>query len=455
MDELTDINNCKNKITIEHENQVNNTIKRWEEYKKTLDNQITNMWNFMIYNQFNNEEIRRLHSRIIGLNKHIDNLNKDNDELYNDNRKIKKRLNNLEPPVNSQKKKKLINRLKNEYNNLSKKDKHIMSSKIFTENKKNQILRDIFSELNNIKDIINLKNNANKYNFKSDNKFIKLYNLIPCLEELNSIIGMENVKDTIFKSICYFLHGNNSNKELNHVMIRGPPGVGKTTVARIIGKIYLELGFLNNDIFKVATRADLIAKYTGQTAIKTQKVIDSVIGGVLFIDEVYSLGHKEGRDSFAKECIDTINLNMTRDEKWLLIVAGYKEDIEESFLSLNKGLERRFTVKLDINSYTSDELFDILVKFVNDDKFLLDKDAIEVKDIENIKQYLPHFGGDILKLYQKAKEFYSLRIMRESLSLETTNKLLVREDFLNAIEFIKENSNIKVEDDRYKFSMYL
>ena len=110
-------------------------------------------------------------------------------------------------------------------------------------------------------------------------------------------------------------------------MICGPPGVGKTTIAQIIGKIYLELDFLENDKFKVASRSDLIAKYLGQTAIKTQEVIDSVVGGVLFIDEVYSLGNEEKRDSFAKECIDTINLNMTRKEPWLLIVGGYKEDI--------------------------------------------------------------------------------------------------------------------------------
>jgi SpoVK/Ycf46/Vps4 family AAA+-type ATPase len=219
---------------------------------------------------------------------------------------------------------------------------------------------EIFGNLNNINDIINLKNHPKRFDFITNNKFNKLYNIIPALEELNVIIGMDNVKEKIFRSICYFLHDINersSNNEMNHIMIMGPPGVGKTTVAKIMANIYLRLGFLENDTFITATRSDLIAKYLGQTADKTQKVIDSALGGVLFIDEVYSLGNKEGRDSFAKECIDTINLNMSRtDRPWLLIVGGYKEEIEDSFLAYNKGLERRFTIKLEINGYNDDEL---------------------------------------------------------------------------------------------------
>ena len=218
----------------------------------------------------------------------------------------------------------------------------------------------------------------------SNNKFRKLYNIIPALEELTTIIGMNNVKEKVFRSICYFLHDINEqhSNEMNHIMIMGPPGVGKTTIAKIMGSIYLKLGFLENDTFITATRSDLVAKYLGQTADKTQKVIDSVLGGVLFIDEVYSLGNKEGRDSFAKECIDTINLNMSRtDRPWLLIVGGYKEEIEESFLAFNKGLERRFTIKLEINGYNETELLEILNSFIIQEKWELEDNAINEKDI--------------------------------------------------------------------------
>ena len=101
---------------------------------------------------------------------------------------------------------------------------------------KNKKLINIFSSLENISDIINLKDNEDKFHFMNDKKFLKLYNLIPALEELDKIIGMENVKKTIFKSICYFIHGINNNQELNHVMICGPPGVGRLQLLKLLVK---------------------------------------------------------------------------------------------------------------------------------------------------------------------------------------------------------------------------
>ena len=93
--------------------------------------------------------------------------------------------------------------------------------------KKNSYALNLYNNLNSISDIIKLKDNTNKYDYVNDEKFIKLYNLIPSLEELDNIIGMTEVKDTIFKAICYFIHGLHNKTELNHVMITGPPGVGK------------------------------------------------------------------------------------------------------------------------------------------------------------------------------------------------------------------------------------
>lgn len=429
------------------------TIENWNQYKSNIDNSISTMWNFMLYNQFNNEEIRKLHKEVITMDKTIKNLSKENDKLYDDYVSVKRKLeksNNDNDNNNNPIKKRKINYLKDEFNKQNKRIKDSVKNE-FKEDVKNKKLLHIYSSLESITDIINLKYNKDKFYFMKDKKFLKLYNLIPCLEELNSIIGMNNVKETIFKSICYFIHGINNNQELNHVMICGPPGVGKTTIAQIIGKIYLELEFLENDKFKVASRSDLIAKYLGQTAIKTQEVIDSVIGGVLFIDEVYSLGNEEKKDSFAKECIDTINLNMTRKEPWLLIVGGYKEDIYKSFMCYNKGLERRFTIKLEINDYTSEELFKILQKFVREDNFTIDDNSITISDIEKNKNNFKYYGGDMRKLYQKAKEYYSLRLMKKSLKLTSKKNNLIREDFMKSLEYFKEN---KDDDDRYIFSMY-
>jgi SpoVK/Ycf46/Vps4 family AAA+-type ATPase len=223
-----------------------------------------------------------------------------------------------------------------------------------------------------------------------------------------------------------------------------------------MGKIYLSLGFLENDTFITATRSDLVAKYLGQTADKTQKVIDSALGGVLFIDEVYSLGNKEQRDSFAKECIDTINLNMSRtDRPWLLIVGGYKEEIENSFLSYNKGLERRFTVKLEINGYDENELYQILMNFIKEEKWLIEKDAITIKDIKDNMDKFKYFGGDMRKIFQLSKENYCVRSMKTSSSLNNIEMKLSRDDFIKGIEqFIILGLN-KKEDNTSHLMMYI
>ena len=447
MDELLDlnVNDIINDTNISVERM--NTLNNWNNYKNNINNSIQMMWNFILYNQFNNEEIRRLHNEKVQLEKLNKILHKENTKLFEDAYALKKKNNKSTPNFKKYKK---INYLKNEFSNQCKRKRDEYSDELDIDVKKRKLL-DIYKSIESINDIINLKNNIDKYYFIEDKKFLKLYNLIPSLEELNKIIGMDNVKKTIFKSICYFLHGINNNQELNHVMISGPPGVGKTTIAQIIGKIYLELGFLDNNKFRVASRSDLIAKYLGQTAIKTQEVIDSVIGGVLFIDEVYSLGNQEKNDSFAKECIDTINLNMTRKEPWLLIVGGYKEDIYNSFMCYNKGLERRFTVKLEINDYTSEELYKILIKFIKEDNFEIEENAISIKDIDENKSSFKFYGSDMRKLYQKAKEFYSLRLMRESIELSSNKNTLTKKDFKNSL---KSFNNKKENNNDIPFSMY-
>ena len=152
------------------------------------------------------------------------------------------------------------------------------------------------------------------------------------LHELNDMIGLENIKVEILDQILYYLqelHVVEDSKHFDflHTCIYGPPGTGKTEVAHIIGKIFASLGVLKGNIFKKVTRSDLIAGYLGQTALKTKKVIDEVMGGVLFIDEVYALGNAEKKDSFSKECIDTLCEALTaHKDKFMVIIAGYERE---------------------------------------------------------------------------------------------------------------------------------
>ena len=122
-----------------------------------------------------------------------------------------------------------------------------------------------------------------------------------------------------------------------HTVIYGPPGTGKTEVAKIIGRLFSKLGVLKKNVFKKVTRADLIAGYLGQTAIKTKEVVNSAIGGVLFIDEAYALGNKEKRDIFAKECIDTF-AHYDNKDKLMVIIAGYEDELNKCFFEYNRVL---------------------------------------------------------------------------------------------------------------------
>ena len=422
----------------------NNILQKWHDYMTSIDGMICNMWSLMHYNKFIDKEV-------LSLQKQLSDVNDENKML-----KLKRALECCDEEDTPKKRKvdsivhKSVNLLKKEFNSIYGKNKNPKKYKFMSLINRNKLASEIYKTLNTIEDIIKLKDHPNKFDFFDDIKFTKLYNIIPVLEELNSIIGMKNVKSKLFNSICFFLHSMNNKDEMNHCMIMGPPGVGKTTIAKIIGDLYLQLGFLQNNTFIVAKRSDLIAKYLGQTAIKTQKVIDSAMGGVLFIDEVYSLGNDEKRDSFAKECIDTINLNMSRtDSPWLLIVGGYKEEIEKEFLSYNKGLERRFTVKLEINEYSAEELYMILMKFVKEESWAICDGAITIEDMSNNMTKFKYSGGDMRKLLQLAKENYSVRSMRENLSLShgvnNMTRQLSRDDFMKSLE----QFNTKESKDKY------
>lgn len=440
--------------------EANESLQKWIEYEKNKQKRIEEMNQLIYYNQFINEEIIRLHRKIRFLNLDLDNekiINKDLFDqityLNNELSKLKEKydstnneLKNLKKPPNKNKNNRKRNRNYSYIDNIeSKCPKNYNYLKNIDRDHK---LIELFNSLNTIEDIIALENNENIYDFLKNEKFRCLFNLIPSFKELDTIIGMNKVKNQVMKQVSFFLHGLNSDDDMHHVVITGDPGVGKTTIAKIIGKIYLAMGFLSNNTFKIAKRSDLIAKFLGQTSIKTQKLIDNTEGGVLFIDEVYSLGNKEQRDSYAKECIDTINQNLTeKSNKLLCIIAGYKDDIESCFFAYNKGLKRRFQIRFDIENYSTDELTKILVKFINQDNWKYSNENHLNKLISKYKEKLKYQGGDILKVFKLVKEIYSQRIFKNSLEKGIGNKKLKDEDFTEAFEiFDKENPTKNVSE---------
>jgi len=231
------------------------------------------------------------------------------------------------------------------------------------------------------------------------------------LEELDNMIGMNQVKLDIVEHILYYLQRlENNNTDLLHTVIEGRPGCGKTELGKILGKIYLAMGILKNNIFKKVSRTDFVAKYLGQTAIKTEELIDSCNGGVMFIDEVYSLGNKLVSDSFSKEAIDTLNLKLTEmKNNFICIVAGYPREIEDCFFSYNPGLKSRFPIKFSIDPYSPKELFKIFSKIVAEAQWQMDETINHTFFKKNYDKF-KYSGRDMETLFTKCKRAHSRRL---------------------------------------------
>ena len=249
-------------------------------------------------------------------------------------------------------------------------DPYINSSLNLLKNKRhlffNKIPYSIKSDINNIKDILDIMENYScVINILDNYKINKLLLIKEPLIELNNLIGMEELKTDILNQILFYiqnLHFHN-NLEFMHTVLCGPPGTGKTEVAKIIGRIFSKLGILSKQTFTKVVRSDLIAGYLGQTAIKTSKVIENSLGGVLFIDEAYALGNSEKRDSFAKECIDTLCEALSNHKHNLMvIIAGYEKELDECFFNFNPGLRSRFPWVFRTDKYSPKDLLNIFCK---------------------------------------------------------------------------------------------
>jgi hypothetical protein len=365
--------------------------------------------------------------------------------------------------------------------------KYVSQTNPYIKNKK--IPFNINVDVQNISDLISI---TDKYKF--DNKYYyninlkALHNIKDDLILLNNMIGLHSFKTSILDQLLYFLQNfhkppkKNDNSQyqiptlqqqyippqtqpsylsylypqllqpsldvlsthdegdFKHTVIYGPPGTGKTEVAKILGKIYSKIGILKNNIFKKVTKNDLVGQYLGQTAIKTKNVINQCLGGVLFIDEAYSLGSKDSIDIFSKECIDTLCESLSSHKNDLMvIIAGYEKELDENFFSVNQGLNSRFIWRYNIEKYSTKELMEIFIKKVNEATWIF-KTPCDEKWFESKKYYFTNYGRDMENLFLSIKIVHSRRIFGKPFE---EKKMINSEDMDKGFKKFCENPEVK------------
>ena len=241
-----------------------------------------------------------------------------------------------------------------------------------------------------------------------------------CLKKLDGLVGLGGVKKEISNLAAYLnlqiKRGETNTFQGKHYVFTGNPGTGKTTVARIMADVFKTLGIVSRGQLVEADRAKLVAGYSGQTAIKTNQLVDQAMGGVLFIDEAYTLKSNDS-DSFGAEAIDTLLKRLEDDRgKFICIVAGYTDQMHD-FIDTNPGLKSRFTQTIHFDDYTPDELTQIFINLAKGKNFTIDEETEGAIHREFEQLYLrrdKNFGNarEARRIFDGAVERQSQRLVK-------------------------------------------
>ncbi len=241
-----------------------------------------------------------------------------------------------------------------------------------------------------------------------------------CLAKLDGLVGLASVKKEV-ANLSAFLNlqikrGETNTFQGKHYVFTGNPGTGKTTVARIMADVFRTLGIVSRGQLVEADRSKLVAGYSGQTAIKTNQLVDKALGGVLFIDEAYTLKSGDG-DSFGSEAIDTLLKRLEDDRgKFVCIVAGYTDQMHD-FIDSNPGLKSRFTQTIHFDDYTPDELTEIFMHLAETKKYRVDENMHAAIHRQFEQLYLrrdKNFGNarEARRLFDETVERQSQRLVK-------------------------------------------
>ena len=452
-------------------NESDNGMRDANKNENKIENKIENNIENNIENKIENkiEEPSKNKKIIIALDSHKENQDKNTQPVYLITNNKRAEMNNIVKNLN-------LEFDKGNYDNIffsgiseksiikpSKSNSNLLENESYSLKEK----INIEMEINSITDLLSL---IEKYpiisNVDYNINLQAIHNIKEPLEDLNSMIGMNHLKNNIMDQILYFVQDlhiiktkkKNIEGDFMHTVIYGPPGTGKTEIARIMGKIFSKLGILKKGTFRKATRSDLIAGYLGQTALKTRDLIRDSLDGVLFIDEAYALGNSEKRDSFAKECIDTLCEALSDNkDRLMVIIAGYENELNECFFKYNQGLESRFTWRFKTDDYNAKELMNIFIKKVDDSGWSFkDINEIKVSWFQNNMDYFKYYGRDMETLFAKTKISHGRRVFCKEPEEKTKISLSDLEQGFN-IYISNEEVKLRKENMSFNFknSMYM
>lgn len=300
-----------------------------------------------------------------------------------------------------------------------------VANKSITEDNAETVVEEIYAKgVAKIAPMVNSKQSLNPY------------------EELEGLIGLNNVKQEI-KTLANLVKVQQARKDEGlknstlsyHLVFTGNPGTGKTTIARIIASIYKDLKILKKGHLVETDRSGLVAEYLGQTAVKTNAVIDTALDGVLFIDEAYSL--TDENDSYGKEAVATLLKRMEDDrDRLVVILAGYTENMTR-FIMTNPGLESRFNKYIEFTDYNAEELFQIFMRLAHKYDYLVDEEAQPIiKDLINIEidSKDKQFGNArfVRNLFENILANQANRLANNNTLSSESLRTIVKEDCVNA-----------------------
>lgn len=265
-------------------------------------------------------------------------------------------------------------------------------------------------------------------------------------KELEPMVGMDNVKALIYEvyALLYITRmrseaGLSGGSHVYHMIFKGNPGTGKTTIARIVAKLFQKMGVLSKGHLIEVERADLVGEYIGHTAQKTRDMVRKAIGGVLFVDEAYSLA-RGGEKDFGKEAIDTLVKAMEdHRNQFVLILAGYPAEIDH-FLLTNPGLPSRFPIQIDFPDYSIDQLIQISELMAKERDYNL-----MPQSIFKLRQYLIQEKMSDIFSFSNAR--YVRNIIEKSIRYQAVRLL---NQYSNSIPPKQELMAIKPEDFKWE-----